>query len=281
MFAAGLGLVVWAGLNNFRFGHPLISGKGTNHPDPFGNPLVGMAGLLVSPGKSIFLYSPLAVLGILGVYRLARREPRLGQAIAAASVAYLMLISSLSFWGGDWCWGPRYIVVILPLLALGLPFIRHDRAGRATVRTLVASGLAIQLLGISVDQHRFFYERSLPDFFWAADRSFYFRHSALLARPGELLSMVRQGLPAEATRFRPGPYPDGLTYAVFGPGQQGAPQPLWMRHYAVFWLPRPWPLWMPAIPEARRPIDLTTAMALMAGMAVAGAIGIRAGLRCE
>jgi hypothetical protein len=36
---------------------------------------------------------------------------------------------------------------------------------------------------------------------------------------------------------------------------------------------------MAAVPEARRPIDLTIGMAVLAGMIVAGAIGIRAGLR--
>ena len=62
LFVAGIGLLFYLGFNNFRFGSLLFSGKGVNHPSPLGNPLVGLPGLLVSPGKSIFLYSPPTVI---------------------------------------------------------------------------------------------------------------------------------------------------------------------------------------------------------------------------
>jgi hypothetical protein len=279
LFVGGLGLLVWAGLNQFRYGSLLVSGLASGGPDVLGNPLVGLAGLFLSPGKSIFLYSPLTALGMLGIYRLYGHERRLGQAIVVTGVAYTLLIASLSFYGGDWCWGPRYFVVILPLVALGLPMNRFDSArGRLGVGALVASSLAIQLLGISLDQHRFFYARSLPDFFWSTDRRFYFRDSALFARPGELLTTITDGVPAEADRFRPGPYPALLTYPVFGPGPYPQlPPPLWMRRYRVFWLPRPWPLWMSTIPATQRPIDVRAATAALLGLGLAGSVMVRMG----
>jgi hypothetical protein len=280
MFVGGIGLLVWAGLNNFRFGSLLMSGKGgPNHPSPFGNPLVGLIGLLFSPGKSIFLYSPPTVLALLGLYHLFRRERRLGQAVVASAAAYLALISSLSFFGGDWCWGPRYFVSILPLLALGFPLLKFDTARRQLgIGTLVVAGLAVQLLGVSLDQHPFFYGRSLHPFFWSTDSGFYFRQSALFARPGELLARLRDGVPSEAKQFRPGPYPESLTYAVFGPGgPNNQDQPGWMRHFRVFWLPRPWPLWMATIPETERPIALRTATSVLLALGLAGAVAIRLG----
>jgi hypothetical protein len=164
----------------------------------------------------------------------------------------------------------------LPLLALGLPFIeaRTVRA-RLTVRTIVVLGVLIQLLGISVDHHRFFYQRSLRTFFYYTDRSYYFRHSALLARPGELWETIRDGVPSEAEMFRPGPYSNRLTYAVFGGwGHPELPPPLWMRRYRVFWLPRPWPLWMRTIPPSERPVDMTHAEAILALMVLVGGIAI-------
>ena len=278
-FVGCLGLLVWAGLNNFRFGSLLYSGKGANHPPPFGNPLIGLAGLLFSPGKSIFLYSPPTAIALFGVYQLLRRHRRLGQAVVAASVAYLGLISTLSFYGGDWCWGPRYFVVILPLLALGFPFVTCTKASaRAAVRTLVAAGVCVQLLALSVEHHRFFYAHSLPSFFWYTDGSFYFTHSALFSRPGEVLEPIEHGVPTEADMFRPGPYPGLLTYAVFGGwGHPELSPPQWMRRYRVFWLPRPWPLWMRTIPEGQRPINLPLGGALLAAMALAGMLAIRFG----
>lgn len=278
-FVGCLGLLVWAGLNNFRFGSLLYSGKGVNHPFPFGNPLIGLAGLLFSPGKSIFLYSPPTAIALFGVYRLLRSHRRLGQAVVASSVAYLGLISTLSFYGGDWCWGPRYFVVILPLLALGFPFVTCTTASaRAAVRTLVAAGVCVQLLALSVEHHRFFYAHSLPSFFWYTDGGFYFTHSALFSRPGEVLDSIEHGVPPEADMFRPGPYPGLLTYAVFGGwGHPELSPPQWMRRYRVFWLPRPWPLWMRTIPEGQRPINLPLGGALLAAMALAGMLAIRFG----
>lgn len=277
---ASLGLIFWASMNYFRFGSVLFSGKGVNHPSPFGNPLVGLTGLLFSPGKSIFLYSPPTLLALFGIAHLLRRERPLGIAIVTGCVAEIALISVLSFWGGDWCWGPRYFVPILPLLALAFPMAAFPTvSSRLAMRTIIAVGLVVQLLALSVDHHRFFYARSLARFFWYTDRAFYFRQSALFSRPAELLTSISDGVPPEAEAFRPGPYQHLLTYAVFGGwGHRDLAPPEWMRHYRVFWLPRPWPLWMRSIPLADRPIDVNAAVVALLMMAAAGAATIRYGL---
>jgi hypothetical protein len=279
VLAGALGLLVYAGVNDLRFGHPLATGKGTNHPSAFGNPLLGLPALLVSPGKSILLYSPPIVLALIGVRELLRREHGLALAISLASLAHLAVISSVSFFGGDWCWGPRYFVPILPLLALGFPMVGLATTGhRAVVPAIVAAGVVVQLLAISLDHHRFFYARSLPAFFWHGNEGFYFRESALWARPGEILDSIRHGVPAEAQTFRPGPNPDLLTYPVFGPGERESAPPVWMRHYRVFWLPRPWPLWMLDVAPEKRPIPVE-ASGLFCLVGVMGLLVIRAGLR--
>jgi hypothetical protein len=276
MFVGVLGVLMWASINNFRFGSLLVSGKPAgSHPPPLGNPLIGIPGLLFSLDKSIFLYSPPTVIALLGLRHLMSREYRLGQAVAATSLAYFGMISMLSFYGGDWCWGPRYFASILPLLALGFPFVPLTAPGRLAARTLVVMGLCVQLLALSVDHHRFFYARSLPTFFWYTDRSFYFTNSALFSRPHEVLESIEKGVPAEADLFRPGPYSGLLTYAVFGGwGHPGLRPPEWMRHYKVFWLPRPWPFWMRSIPEQERPIDMKLTETILAAMAAAGMLAI-------
>jgi hypothetical protein len=149
----------------------------------------------------------------------------------------------------------------------------QTRSRRLVAGTLIGAGLVIQLLAISVDHHRYFYARSLPTFFWYTNPAYYFRHSALLARPGEVWETIRDGVPDEAEMFRPGPYSARLTYAVFGGwGHRDLPPPVWMRRYSVFWLPRPWPLWMRAIPAAERPVDPTTATIMLAGVGLVGAL---------
>ena len=46
------------------------------------------------------------------------------------------------------------------------------------------------------------------------------------------------------------------------------PLPEWVRRYSVFWMPRPWPLWMRTIPEEQRPVTLDQIAARM-GLAAA------------
>jgi hypothetical protein len=277
MFVGGLGLLAWAGINNFRFGSLLFSGKGLNHPPAFANPLIGLAGLLVSPGKSIFLYSPPTLIALFGLYRMLRQHLLVGLAITGAALAHLALISVLSFYGGDWCWGPRYFVPVLPLLALGFPFIRAVSVpARLAVAAVVVLGVCVQLLAVSVDHHRFFYARSLPRFFWYTDRTFYFRESALFARPGELLDVVTEGVPPEAEMFRPGPYSRLATYAVFGGwGHPELSSSQWMRRFRVFWLPRPWPFWMTTIPKDERPTNMPLTAGMLVAMALTGMLAIR------
>ena len=282
VFVGCLGLLVWAAINNYRFGSLMFAGKSNvAHPPALGNPVIGLAALLFSPGKSIFLYSPPTAAALWGVRRLLSQERHLGQAVIATSVVYVAMISSLSFYGGDWAWGPRYFATILPLLALGFPFLQlATTRARWALRTAVVAGLCVQLLALSVDHHRFFYARSLPSFFWYRNTTFYFTHSALFSRPGEVLESIKAGVPPEADLFRPGPYSGLLTYAVFGGwGHPELSTPQWMRRYRVFWLPRPWPLWMRTIPEEQRPINLPLAEVLLASMALIGMLVIGFGAK--
>jgi hypothetical protein len=286
MFVGGLGILLWMSINDFRFGSLLYSGKGNaGHPPALGNPLIGAPALLFSPGKSLFLYSPPTAAAIAGVWRLFKAQRPLGLAIILTSLAYFGMISSLSFFGGDWCWGPRYFASILPLLALGYPFLTlQARPARLVVRGTIVAGLCVQLLGLSVDHHRFFYGHSLPTFFWYWDPTYYFTHSALFSRPAEVIETIAGGVPPEAQEFRPGPYSGLLTYAVFGGwGHPELPAPKWMRLYQVFWLPRPWPLWMRAVPREQRPIhaaaaELVAVSGLLVGLClVAPALRARTG----
>ena len=276
-FVGALGVLVWVSLNNFRFG-TLLAGVQMNprHPPALGNPFIGGPALLVSPGKSLLLYSPPTLVALIGLVTLFRRERRLGQAIVATCLLYFAMIASLTFYGGDWCWGPRYFAAVLPLMALGFPFVElRTGVARAAVRLVLGAGLAVQIMAVSIDHHRFFYGRSLPTFFWYTRPGYYFTHSALFDRPGEILASMK-GVPAEATDFRPGPYSGMLTYAVFGGwGYPELPAAEWMRRYQVFWLPRPWPLWMRAVPHDQL-VGLPWALATLGLMAGAGLAGMSA-----
>jgi hypothetical protein len=262
--------------NHARFGSWLETGQlrnamQTKHP-LWGNPLIGFLTLLISPGKSIFLYSPVLILGGLGISRLWRGKPGLVTAIATSSVLLVLFLSCMAFAGGDWCWGPRYLTPLLPLWALAFPFVPPMKRRRELVLALVVLGFCVQGLALSVENQRFFFSRGLDDFFWAEDPWCYFKDSALFARPGEALSLF-DGAPASAHVFNTIPIPQWTTYSILGtpPNVPRKLAPIWMRNFQIFFLPRPWPLWMLSLPPILRPIYMWIWLTLFLGITALGA----------
>src|SRR5215469_11557903 len=141
------GVALSLAFNYFRFGTVWETGKHVlgsrgGLPPLFGNPLAGLGTLLISPGKSVFLYSPPAVLAIIGMRYLRRNSPPIAFAAIGAAFILVGFISCIAFAGGDWCWGPRYLVPLLPLWALAFPFL--FRAGvirRDVILAIVGLGL--------------------------------------------------------------------------------------------------------------------------------------------
>jgi hypothetical protein len=283
LLATLAGVALALGYNHLRFGSVFETGKlrPETHPGipQFGNPLTGLLTLLVSPGKSILLYSPPVVLGFAGIRRLWRDEPQIGFVVLAASVVLVLFISTISFPGGDWCWGPRYLTPLLPLWALAFPYAPISNGWRRGLVTgIVGLGLIVQCLAVSVEHQRFFFERGLEDWFWAKDPWFYFKHSALAARPVEALSLIN-GPPPGATLFNT--YNNPPTYTSLGP-PRGLPRsqgPSWMRHFRVFYVPRPWSIWMWDIPPDQRGINLKAWLAGTFGIGLLGFALLRRGLQ--
>jgi len=264
-----LGAGCWMIWNRVRSGDALDSGKWfEGGGDVFGNPLVGVPGLLVSPGKGALWYSPPVLLALAGLPGLWRRSRPLALSAALSAAGMIVVFGALSFFGADRCWGPRLTLAALTLLALALPFVVWPRW---LVAGIVAAGVGVQGLALSMDHHRFFNERALEPLFYLDDPGFYFRESALLARPGEALDAAWGGVGPEVTKFARSPYPRDVTYppVMFIHAEQA---PALMADFAVHQLPRPWPLWAPRLPEGLRyPAPVAPLLAGLMGLAAAGA----------
>ena len=115
-----------------------------------------VAAYLVSPGLSIFLFAPPLILALLVGRQAYRRWPLETTTLIVASVAHLLLISSMKTWSGDLSFGPRFmlesIVLLMPLTC------RHSswpsmacRGGRQSRWPAVMFlGFTVQLFGILV-----------------------------------------------------------------------------------------------------------------------------------
>lgn len=134
--------------NAFDFGYPTVSDGGKNL-NSFHTPLwTGLYGLLLSPGKSIFLFAPPIILAIFGIRKLARIDRGLAVVAAAMPVVYLLFYARYTQWEGGFCVGPRYLIPTIPLLCLGLgPFLQDAGArGRRMLLALCVVGLGVQMI---------------------------------------------------------------------------------------------------------------------------------------
>ena len=91
-------------------------------------PLRGLAGLLWSPGRGLLLYFPLALLGVAGMVKALRAGAfwrSVYLPLAVFVVAHLLLVASFSTWWGGYCFGPRQLSEIQPiLLLLAVPLLQ-------------------------------------------------------------------------------------------------------------------------------------------------------------
>ena len=149
-------LLVTALYNQLRFGFPFDTGYRTAAWDVA--PWVGLAGLLLSPGKGLLWYCPALAAGLIGLPALARQRCRFAALLGGVAAAYLLVHSTYNHWHGGGAWGPRLIVPIIPLLMLPLAgvFSRPPRRAwaRFALALLLAASLVLQLPAVLVHPAR-------------------------------------------------------------------------------------------------------------------------------
>jgi hypothetical protein len=121
-----------------------------------------LLGYLFSPGRSLWVFSPVLLLGLGGVGLLARQgrwRDALVPVVAllAFVVGYAVVRNEL--WYGGLGWGPRYLLPVIPFLMLAvLPVIERllegglRGAARWAIILLLAASVGVQLLGVLVRQ---------------------------------------------------------------------------------------------------------------------------------
>ncbi len=118
---------------------------------------LGMKGLLISWGKSVFLYNPILLISIPASVWFAKRHGWHSLVFLAIPIAYLFLYSKKEVWYGGNSWGPRYLVPTLPLLVcMSAPVFEWIGAQRRrwptlAVGALIAISIVPQILGVSKD----------------------------------------------------------------------------------------------------------------------------------
>ncbi|MBI2834819.1 MAG: polysaccharide biosynthesis C-terminal domain-containing protein [Acidobacteria bacterium] len=141
--------------NHARFGHPFDTGYLRDDSSRLGGSvLAGLSGLLLSPHASLFVYTPIAIIGVVALIDMFKRDRATAALFAATTVACLLLYASLSEWAGGRSYGPRYLVPLLPYVCLPLAswLTRDARPFRKRLVTAAAViSIAVQIPAVIVD----------------------------------------------------------------------------------------------------------------------------------
>jgi hypothetical protein len=145
-------LLVNAAIYGGPFTTGYSAGRLTGLALPFSTGLIGMT---VSSGKGFLWYSPPVLLALLGARPFFRQHRAEALTCLGIIAIHLAFYARLTLWNGDWAWGPRYLLLILPFALLPAAAFVASVRGRPTRRAVVAVvatvGVAVQLLGTLIN----------------------------------------------------------------------------------------------------------------------------------
>ena len=137
--------------NPLDFGYPAVAENGRKL-NSFSTPFyVGLYGFLLSPGKSVFLFSPPLLLGLLGIRKLWKANRGLAFLAMTAPLLYIAFFCTYAQWEGGYSYGPRYLVPSLALfsITIGTALDRRDQLARTLAWATAGAGFVVQCIGIA------------------------------------------------------------------------------------------------------------------------------------
>lgn len=105
----------------------------------------GLYGLLLSPGKSLLLYCPVVIPGVMGLKRMWADRPFLAVAAGGPLLIYVLFYSVYGQWEGGYCYGPRYLFPALPLILLAAASLLTRKRNLTLLLACLAVGVITNL----------------------------------------------------------------------------------------------------------------------------------------
>jgi len=110
----------------------------------------GIYGLLISTGRGFFIFNPITVLAIGGIVLLLKRHRK--ESILFISIIIITVLFYAKFWswGGSWAWGPRFLLVITPYMAVmsGMYIDKAKGKKRIIITGLIIISIIVQIPGV-------------------------------------------------------------------------------------------------------------------------------------
>jgi hypothetical protein len=119
----------------------------------FNTPLLsGLSGLLLSPNRGLFVYTPLLAFAFWGAVRAWRTDsPPWVRWLTVGLGLHLVIYAKFDEWWGGYTFGPRYFTDVLPVLTIllvyGLVPLCRRRAMQVAAALLAVYGVGVQAIG--------------------------------------------------------------------------------------------------------------------------------------
>lgn len=149
-----LGFFIW--YNYLRWGKLFVSSyNGQGFHTPLG---LGLEGLVLSPGKSFFVFNPVAILGAVGLVLLLWRDRPLAVLCLVLTIPRLFFFAKWDAWEGGVTWGPRFLMPVVFLFVLAAVEVLNATtrrsfswaAARASFVVLVLVSVPVGFLSVRV-----------------------------------------------------------------------------------------------------------------------------------
>lgn len=132
-----------------RFGSPLDVGYSVGPSMLTHDPIDGAAVLLLSPSYGLLFFWPASALAIVGAVSFGRKFPREALLIGGVFLTLLAVYAPFRYYWGT-CWGPRYLIPAVPLLALFLLPLATKPRGWLLAMIVASAVLGVAVQGIAV-----------------------------------------------------------------------------------------------------------------------------------
>jgi hypothetical protein len=163
--------------------------------------------VLFSSNHGLFVWTPVILLSVVGLFLFWWREPGTGTPLLAAGLAFYIFIACYPDWAGISAFGNRFFVSLTPLFVLGLAALlervaslfRNQRAALASVSSLLAvlivwNGLFIFQWGAHLVPARgpISWSEMIHNQFFVAPREIAAQAQRYLFRRGELMREIER-----------------------------------------------------------------------------------------
>lgn len=117
--------------DNFFGGYSILASGMTLNREFFPH----FIGLLFSPSRGLFVYTPVVLFSVLGYFKikdLSNKKLKFTfYAFGLACILDVAIYSIFSIWWAGWCYGPRFLTGILPVLVLYLGLYLNNTSKKA------------------------------------------------------------------------------------------------------------------------------------------------------